>query len=39
VARAILVYLIAVPADTQGRVNWIHGDGREGSRGLELLPP
>jgi hypothetical protein len=32
-------YLVAVPPDTQGRVNWLHSDGSEGSRGIELLPP
>jgi hypothetical protein len=32
-------YLIAMRTDTQGRVNWIHSDGSEGSRGIELLPP
>jgi hypothetical protein len=33
-------YLMAIPADLKnGRVNWIDGEGNEGSRGIELLPP
>lgn len=31
-------YLVAVPPDTEGRVNWIDADGNEGSKGIELLP-
>jgi hypothetical protein len=32
-------YLVAIPPDTEGRVNWIDGSGNEGSKGIELLPP
>ncbi len=32
-------YLIGLPVGTKGRVNWLDREGREGSRGLELLPP
>jgi hypothetical protein len=33
-------YLVALPPDqVKGRVNWIDRRGREGSRGIELLPP
>jgi hypothetical protein len=32
-------YFIALPVGTKGRVNWLDRDGREGSRGIELLPP
>ena len=32
-------YLIAVPSDTKGRVNWIDEGGNEGSGGIELHPP
>jgi hypothetical protein len=32
-------YLLAVPPDTKGRVNWLDRDGKPGSRGIELLPP
>jgi hypothetical protein len=33
-------YLTVLPPDVgNGRVNWIDGDGNEGSRGIELLPP
>ena len=33
-------YLIPVkPGMEHARVNWLDGDGKEGSRGIELLPP
>jgi hypothetical protein len=32
-------YLVAVPPETEGRVNWIDAEGNEGSKGIELLPP
>jgi hypothetical protein len=33
-------YLVAIPPDlTSGRVNWLDGNGRAGSGGIELLPP
>jgi hypothetical protein len=32
-------YLFTIGPGIEGRVNWIDRDGREGSRGIELLPP
>jgi hypothetical protein len=33
-------YLVALSPDVaRGRVNWFDSEGREGSRGIELLPP